>query len=95
MTEFTKGKCTAEAVYGDHWVVFDFDNERTIADCFSSENKDRLIATVPELYELIKDFCDEVETFVSIYDNFPEEFTSIAERAREVFERIDEVLEDD
>ena len=61
----------------------------------STEEDARLIGAAPELYELVRDFCDEVEAFVSIYDNFPERLTSIAERAREVLERIDEEDEED
>ena len=93
MSEFTKGKWEVEAVYGDHSIVTA--NGRIVADCFNSEDNARLIAAAPELYELVKDFCDEVEAFVSIYDNFPEEFIKIAVRAKETFERIDEEAKDE
>ena len=60
MSEFTKGKWTAEAVYGDHWVVFDFDDERTIADCFGSEDNARLIATAPDMYAFIRTIAEDI-----------------------------------
>ena len=47
MSEFTKGKWEADALYGDHFAVFA--NEHIVADCFGNEGNARLIATAPEM----------------------------------------------
>ena len=87
MSEFTKGKWTAEAVYGDHWVVFDFDNERTIADCFSCEDNARLIAAALEMYNELY----EVLQLMKGKSNYEgDEFDSQAKSILELFNRIDE-----
>ena len=88
MSEFTKGKWTAEAVYGDHWVVFDFDDERTIADCFSSENNARLIATAPEMYRILQDLAEHKPFIVGMHGicGIDEAFM---DNIRRVLKRID------
>ena len=102
MTKFTKGKW--EAMSDGTIALLNRRGEPgdiiATADSIERDNNEmlanaRLIAAAPEMFELLKSFCDEVEAFVSIYDNFPDEFTKIAERAQEIFESIDEELEDD
>ena len=53
MSEFTKGKWEADALYGDHFAVFA--NSHVIADCFGNKGNARLMAAAPELYELLKE----------------------------------------
>ena len=51
MSDFTRVKWEADALYGDHFAVFA--NSHVIADCFSNEANARLIAAAPEMYELL------------------------------------------
>ncbi|MBQ3446864.1 MAG: hypothetical protein IJG37_04385 [Synergistaceae bacterium] len=52
MSKFTQGKWTAEMIYGDHPIVTA--DGRMVADCFNNEANARLIASAPEMYELLK-----------------------------------------
>ena len=99
MIAFSKGKWYVDSA---GVVRCDDEYDRSIAYLITSEATKELddanaslIVAAPDMYELLKNFCDEVEACVSIYDNFPEEFIKIAERAQEIFERIDEESEDD
>ena len=51
MTNFTQGKWEAEPLYGDHWGVWA--NNYPVLDCFGSQANARLVATAPEMYELL------------------------------------------
>ena len=97
MSEFTKGEWKIQRVNSPYiiWRVTDSSRYNSVATGIYKEADARLIAAAPELYEIVKDFCDEVETFVSIYDKFPEEFTNIAEQAQEILERTNSEEDED
>ena len=62
------------------------------------EKDARLIATAPEMYEKLSDFTDNIESFLTVYDDssiFYDEFHQLVKSTKELLSKIDGEKEND
>ena len=57
--------------------------------------KSKLVVLVPRMSELLRHYCEVIEEYVSIYDNFPEDLQEVATQANELLEQLEEEEEED
>lgn len=103
MSEFTPGKWYVGefgAIFADQPPEHEEGNARranVFLDKWTAENRAnaRLVASAPQMYELLTEYCAVIEDFVSIYDNFPEELTDIVARAQNLIDEINSPIGED